>query len=389
MPTAAYSRFAADLAGLAERGRYRSLGPARGIDFASNDYLALGRHPSVIAAVRAALDAGVPAGAGASRLLRGNHPAHEALEEEAAAFFGCDRALYLATGYLANFALMTALPQRGDLIVFDALLHASGKEGIHAGHARRVKVAHNDVGAVDDAIAAWRRGGGTGQAWIAVESLYSMDGDVAPLADLMTVADRHDAVLIVDEAHATGVHGPEGRGFAAPWEGRENLIALHTCGKGLGAAGALICAPRLVADYLVNACRPFIFTTAPSPLSAVAVGAALRVAAAEPERRDALAALCARAGRALARCGHPSPGHQILPVIVGADADAVALAGALQARGFDVRAIRPPTVPEGTARLRIAVTLNAGAADVDALFEALAPLLRPAPAEAAVKETVW
>jgi 8-amino-7-oxononanoate synthase len=386
MPPIAYAGFSAELAALRDRERYRSLGPARGIDFASNDYLGLAHDPSVIAAVRAALDDGVGAGAGASRLLRGNHPAHEALEADAAAFFGCERTLYLSTGYLANFALMTALPQRGDLVVFDALLHASGKEGIHAGHARRIKVPHNDAGAVEDAIAAWRRGGGRGQAWIAVESLYSMDGDVAPLADLITVADRHDAVLIVDEAHATGVHGPQGRGFCAPWEGRDNLIVLHTCGKGLGAAGALICAPRLVADYLVNACRPFIFTTAPSPLSAVAVRAALRVVAEEPERRAALAGLCARAGRALTeRCGHPSPGHQILPAIVGPDDEAVALAKALQAGGFDVRAIRPPTVPEGTARLRIAITLNVTEEDIAGLFDTLAPLLQPASAEPAAE----
>ncbi len=378
MPGPAYDRFAAALTALERQGRYRALRPRAGIDFASNDYLALSEAPAVRDAVRAALDDGVAVGAGAARLLRGNHPTHEALEAEAAAFFGCARVLYMSTGYLANFALLTTLPQRGDLVVFDALLHASGKEGIHAGHARRAKVPHNDAGAVEDAIAAWRRGGGTGQAWIAVESLYSMDGDVAPLADLMAVAERHDAVLIVDEAHATAVHGPDGRGFAAPWQGRDNLIVLHACGKALGAAGGLICAPRLVVDYLVNAGRPFIFSTAPSPLTAVAVRAALRVAAAEPERRTALARLVGAANRMLAgRCGHPAPGHQILPVIVGADEAAVALAAALQQRGFDVRAIRPPTVPEGTARLRIAITLNVTMADVAALFDALAVHLAP------------
>ena len=378
MPVAAFDRFAEALAILQQQDRRRALRPCAGIDFASNDFLALSDAPAMRAAVRAALDDGVAIGAGAARLLRGNHPAHEALEADAAAFFGGECALYLTTGYLANFALMTTLPQRGDLVVFDALLHASGKEGIHAGHARRVKVPHNDVDAVEAAIVAWRRGGGTGQAWMAVESLYSMDGDVAPLADLMAVADRHDAVLIVDEAHATGVHGPDGRGFAAPWAGRDNLVVLHGCGKALGAAGALICGPRLVVDYLINAGRPFIFSTAPSPLTAVAVRTALRVLADEPQRRAALARLYVAANRALAdRCGHPAPGHQILPVIAGTDEAAVALAAALQQRGFDVRAIRPPTVPEGSARLRIAITLNVGIDDVTALFDALATALQP------------
>ncbi|PBB41133.1 8-amino-7-oxononanoate synthase [Mesorhizobium sp. WSM3866] len=365
-------RYRATLDGLARKHRLRTLSSRSGADFASNDYLGLARSKRMAEAVAAALAAGTPVGATGSRLLRGNTPEHEALEAKAARFFGAERALFFGGGYVANFAALTTLPQKGDLIVLDELIHASAHEGARAGRAEVMLAAHNDAGAVDDAIRSWRASGGGGRPWIVAESLYSMDGDRAPLGELIEVADRHDAFLFVDEAHATGVYGPDGRGLAHDLEGRDNVVVLHTCGKALGASGALVTAPAVLCDYLVNRCRPFIYATAPSPLMAVVAATALDIVVQEPDRRERLAGLVALVGKRAENLGLAPSGSQILPIIVGDNAGTMALAAALQSRGFDVRGIRPPTVPEGTARLRISLTLNVGEADVSALFDALA-----------------
>lgn len=353
---------------LRARGQGRSLAARSGIDFASNDYLGLTRDPAISAVIAEAAAAGVATGSGGSRLLRGNSPEHEALEEKAARFFGVEAALFFGSGFSGNAALLSALPQRGDLIVADELIHASAHAGMRQSRADYILVAHNDADAVDDAIGAWRSKGGVGTPWIAVESIYSMDGDLAPLADLMAIAARHDGVLVVDEAHSTGVFGPGGRGLAAPFEGAGNLIVLHTCGKALGVEGALVTGPAAVKDYLVNRAREFIYSTAPSPLIAVAVSAALDRIATADDLRTRLCDLQFRAGTAIsARLGLRAPQSPILPVILGGDARAVAVAITLQKAGFDIRAIRPPSVPAGTARLRVTITLNATGADIDAL----------------------
>ena len=360
------------LAALAAKGRLRQLTQTGGLDFTSNDYLGLANCDALREAVAAALARGVPVGAGGSRLLRGNHPEHEALEAEAADFFGSETALFFPTGFAANAAIAATLPRREDLIVYDTLIHASFRDGLDPGRVAAVAAAHNDVTAIDDAIARWRQGGGRGRVWIAAETLYSMDGDRAPLAELAALAARHDAMLVLDEAHATGVYGPQGRGLAAGLEGRENVITLHTCGKGLGAMGALVMMPRLMRDFMVNRGRSFIYSTAPSPLIAATVRAALKIGAAADRERAELAARVAHAGGLMRALGLAASGSQIQPFIVGADRRATALAGALQQRGYDIRAIRPPTVPEGTARLRIALTLHTDIAVLDALFADLA-----------------
>lgn len=370
----AFPRHAAALRALAARGRGRALAPARGLDFASNDYLGLAASPLLREAAAAALARGVAIGAGGSRLLRGNDPEHEALEAEAAAFFGAEAALFMGGGFQANQAIFATLPMRGDLILHDALVHASAHEGMRLGRAETRAFAHNDVTDAADLIAAWRCAGGTGRVWIAVESVYSMEGDLAPLADLAALARAHDAVLVVDEAHATGVFGPHGAGLA---HGLTDvaLVTLHTGGKGLGASGALICAERVLIETLVNRARPFIFATAPAPLTAAILRAALRGLAEHPELQAAAQARIAHAGAEATRlCGLPPAASQILPVIEGEDGRALARAAGLQARGFDVRAIRPPTVPRGTARLRLSLTGAVGPAEITALFETLAQL---------------
>lgn len=362
-----FEPLASDLQRLDAASRRRRLIPRTGTDFSSNDYLALAGDPALAEAVAEAVARGVPAGSGGSRLLRGNHAEHEALEAEAARFFGSESALWFATGYTANSAIISTLPQRGDLVVYDELIHASVHEGLRLTRAEAVAVPHNNVDAFADAISAWRGRGGTGRVWIAVESLYSMDGDRAPLADLAATADANDAVLVIDEAHATGVFGAGGRGLAAALEGRENVITLHTCGKAMGCEGALVCAPAVVTDFLVNRGRGFIFSTAPSPLMAAAVRTALRIIEDADDRRAKLAALIAHAERVLGPHGALISGSQVMPLILGEDAHTMRAAGAVQAAGFDVRGIRPPTVPAGTSRLRISLTLNATEDDVSAL----------------------
>lgn len=372
-----FALYHAALDQLRDQSRLRSLKPRLGIDFTSNDYLGLAASSRLRDAVSAAAERGVPVGAGGSRLLRGNSPEHEALEAQAAQFFQAERSLYFGSGYVANYAVLSTLPQNEDLVVLDALAHASAHEGTRAGRATVTRAIHNDAGSVDEQIRAWRSRGGRGRAWVAVESLYSMDGDKAPLVDLQAVCLRHEAILFVDEAHATGVFGPDGRGLASEWEGAENVLVLHTCSKALGGAGALINGPKILLDFLVNRSRPFIFATAPSPLMAVAAGEALKSLKEEPERRQRLAHLVEVAAGAARRHYLGVPRHsQIIPMIVGDDKNAISLADILQERGFDVRAVRPPSVPEGTARLRISLTLNVDEKAVLDLFDALAEAWR-------------
>lgn len=369
------------LKALERRGRLRQLSPRQGLDFSSNDYLALGSAPELRQAIAEALARDVAVGAGGSRLLRGNDPEHQALEAEAAEFFGAESALYFGGGFLANYAIFSTLPQRGDLIVHDELIHASVHDGMRASKADQLPARHNDANSFEDAIRRWRATGGKGRPWIAVETLYSMDGDFAPLKELAEVAARHGAMLMLDEAHATGVLGPDGRGLGAHLEGRENVVSLHTCGKALGVSGALVLAPAVVRNFLINRCRPFIYATAPSPLMAAAVRAALGLSRREPERREKLARHVARVGRDLAAStGHAASGSQIQPIVVGSDARATTFAAAMQKRGFDIRAVRPPTVPEGTARLRISLTLNVSEVDVGRMLDALADELQKVPA---------
>ena len=367
---------AAHLAALATRSRLRALAPRRGLDFASNDYLGLAESSLLRDAVTEALARGVPVGSGGSRLLRGNTQEHEALEAEAAAFFGAESALFLPTGFTANSALLASLPQRADRIFADSLIHASCHEGLRLTRASHELMPHNDAGAFDAGIAAWRQAGGTGTPYIVVESLYSMDGDFAPLADLAEVAARHDAMLVVDEAHATGVFGPRGRGLVAGLPVRPaNVITLHTLGKGLGCEGALLCGPSVMREFLINRARGFIFSTAPSPLNAAIARAALRICEGVDDRRADLMTRMQLARERLAPLGAQYHNSPIMPLILGTDKRTMEVAAKLQEAGFDVRGIRPPTVPMGTSRLRIVITLNAGIEDISALAEVLQGVL--------------
>lgn len=353
------------LADLDAKGRRRTLRLPHGIDLSSNDYLGLSGHPELRQAAIAALEDGIEIGATGSRLLRGHRDAHAELEAFAAGHFNVPATLFFANGFQANYALITTLVGRHDVAIFDALCHASMRDGLHAAHTDTIKVRHNDPHGFEAAMKKPRRDGA--RAWVLIESVYSMDGDVAPVAEILKLCEHYDAWLIVDEAHGTGVFGPTGKGVT---EGlaHDRLISLHTCGKALGVAGALVCARTDIIDYLINFARPFIFSTAPMPLQAVLVQKALQLAAAESWRRDRLKALQAFLATRLQHLTIHSP---IVPIILGEDARAVAIAEKLQDQGFDIRAIRPPTVPAGTARLRLSLNANLSEDDLAALATAL------------------
>lgn len=371
-------RYSADLKKLHEAHQKRQLTPIRGIDFTSNDYLAFSRAPQIRNAVAAALNDGTALGSGASRLLRGNHTPHEELEIMAAKFFGSTKSLYFANGYTANYAVLTTLPKRHDLIVFDALSHASIREGVFASLAKGVKVPHNDVDAVERTLANWNhKRSASSLAWLVVESLYSMDGDCAPLEDLFRVADRYAAIVIVDEAHATGVYGKRARGLTEPFEGRDNLVAIHTCGKALGVSGGLVCAPAELIDFMISKCRPFIYSTAPPPINAVAVSAAIRLLEQEPSRQLRLQALISTANQKLEQQFQlKTSGSQIIPFVIGNEKATLTVASEMQKAGFDLRAIRPPTVAPGTSRLRITITLHVSESDICNMFDTLHAVMR-------------
>ncbi len=336
---------------LRNKNRYRKLIGRTGIDLSSNDYLGLAQHPAIRAAMIQALQDGVPLGAAGSRLLRGNTDWHESLEERLAQFKRHEAALIFNSGYDANVGVISTLCGPSDVVFSDALIHASMIDGIRASKAQRVVFPHNNMQDLEEAIV---RHQSKGRRFIVVESLYSMDGDRAPLEELDDLARRYDALLIVDEAHATGLFGQNGAGLADE-AGIKPFVAIHTCGKAWGASGAFISCSQIVKDYLVNSCRHFIFTTAPPPLTAIQWSAALDVIRDEPERAQKalrFAGLFRKHMNGLVSTGQSDT--QIVPVICGSDKLANLAASACNDAGFDVRAIRPPTVPMNSARLRIA-----------------------------------
>jgi 8-amino-7-oxononanoate synthase len=356
---------------LESRGRLRALNLPLGIDLTSNDYLGMAAHPALRDAAIEFLQKGGDIGAAGSRLLRGHTKAHADLEDYAAVFFAAEKTLYFSSGFQANAALFQALPARGDTIIFDALIHASAREGIQNSLAQHIRVAHNDLEGFEAALKKAK-----GQKWIAVESVYSMDGDFAPLADLYDLACRYDAMLIVDEAHASGVYGAGGRGMSANLiaaHGYERIITLHTCGKAIGVAGGLVCSNAAVIDTLINSARGFIYSTAPLPLQAFLVQKSLEILGdAEGDRlREKLFVQCRQAQNLFGGAGSP-----IVPIIIGDDTAAIFVAKNLQQKGYDVRAIRPPTVPEGTARLRVSLSAALAENTLENFAAVLTPLLQ-------------
>ena len=339
--------------------------------FCSNDYLGLSQHPALIeAAQQAARQYGV--GAGASALVSGHSAVHEALEHELAEFVGLPRALYFGSGYLANVGLVPALVGRGDAVHSDALNHACLIDGARLSRAELHVHPHNDLDALARNLAATAS---ARRRLVVTDAVFSMDGDLAPLREMLALCERHDAWLMIDDAHGFGVLGPEGRGTAAHLGLRSpRLVYMATLGKAAGCAGAFVAGEAAVVEWLMQRARSYIFATAQPAMVAQSVRASLRVIATEPWRREHLMRLVARLRAGLA----PLPWHQpdsptaIQPLMLGGNRAALDAMAALEALGLWVPAIRPPTVPAGTARLRISLSAAHTEADVDRLVAALA-----------------
>ena len=339
------------------------------LSFASNDYLGLAQHPVLI---RAAQEAAAQYGVGAtgSAMISGHEAPHEALEHELAAFVGHPRALFFGSGYLANVGLVPALVGRGDAVFSDALNHACLIDGVRLSRAESHIYPHNDLATLAQQLA----GSHAERKLIVTDAVFSMDGDIAPLAGLLALCDQHDAQLLIDDAHGFGVLGPEGRGTAAHLGLRSpRLIHMATLGKAAGCAGAFVAGEADTIEWILQRARTYIFATATPAMVVEAVRASLRVIAAEGWRREQLARLIARlrAGTRGLHWQHPASATAIQPLLIGSNEDALAVMAALDAQGLWVPAIRPPTVAEGTARLRISLSAAHSVADVDRLIHAL------------------
>lgn len=334
---------------------YRELKSAQGLDFSSNDYLGLANHPRIKAAVVNYLNSDGAVGSSGARLLTGNKKEHQELEEFAADYFNKEACLFFSSGFMANYAIFTTLPQRKDFIIYDGLIHASVRDGIQASVAKSIKFSHNDLKSLQEKIEK-AQSLNAETIWLAIESVYSMDGDFADISGILDLIKNYKNIyLMIDEAHAVGIFGQDGKGFSYNLD-YENLIVLHTCGKALGVSGALVCGQKTIIEFLINKSRPFIFTTAESPIIAVAVKEALIISQEESWRREKLLDLIK----------HTNHKTQIIPIIFEDSQKALDAAAFLQSKGFDVRAIRPPTVT--SARLRISLNSNREKHEIDELF---------------------
>ena len=371
---------------LESRSQRRSLEEVCGVNLCSNDYLGLAEHPALHEAVVTAVEQAKCVGGTGSRLLSGQTNDWKRLEEEFAKFAGTEAALYFGSGYAANLGLLTALVGKDDVVFSDALNHASLIDGMRLAGVKKEIYPHLNLNALEAALrqdsgAPWRK-------VIVTESVFSMNGDVAPLREMAELAENYGAVLIVDEAHATGVHGPLGSGLVAAADLQSKLIAIvHTCGKALASAGAFVCGSAVLKDHLINHARTFIFSTAQPPYLAGQIRAALNLAAGMDRERAELQERARWFAGALRFEGFDTSGSasQIVPAILGKNEDTMEAARFLQREGFAVRGIRPPTVPEGKARLRFSLTSKISTTEISRLKEALVAWRARLPVAAAVR----
>lgn len=341
------------------------------LTFCSNDYLGLANHPAVIRAFQqAANEYGV--GSGAAHLVNGHSRPHQALEEALAAFTGRERALLFSTGYMANLGVANALLERHDTLYQDRLNHASLIDAGLLSGAKVIRYPHNDMAHLQTRLAAQANG----QKMILTDGVFSMDGDVAPTRKLATLAQQHDAWLMVDDAHGFGVLGENGAGLleAEHLTQTDVPILMATLGKALGTAGAFVAGSHDLIEYLIQTARTWIFTTAQPPAVAAATLASLQIVQNEPERRAHLRSLIQQFREGATQLGLPlmNSATAIQPILIGSSAQAVALSRQLEAQGIWVAAIRPPTVPPNTARLRVTLSAAHTATDVERLLAALA-----------------
>jgi 8-amino-7-oxononanoate synthase len=377
--SAVAERIESDLDVLRERAQFRTLESPAGINLYSNDYLGLAGDVRLKQSVLEAVAECESVGSTGSRLLSGNSREWEAIEREFAEFAGTEAALYFGSGYTANIGVISAIAGRGDLIFSDALNHASLIDGIRLSGAAKIIYPHADLDFLEAALR--EHAAHTGAKLIVSESVFSMDGDVAPVLRLVELAESCGAALLVDEAHATGVHGPNGRGICAELGLHRRVFAsVHTCGKALASAGAFVCGSGKLREFLINRARTFIFSTAMPPYLAGQIHAALHLAVAADDRRQHLRMISAELRRSLREAGidcGPST-TQIIPICLGGNEAALSVAAHLQDAGFAVRAIRPPTVPVGTSRIRFSLTAGLCLDDVHRLATATAAAIKAA-----------
>ena len=363
------------LRGLEARSQRRSLCEIAGVNLCSNDYLGLAEDERLRAAVMEAVREAPRVGGTGSRLLSGQLRVWDEIEQEFAEFAGTEAALYFGSGYAANMGVLTSLLGKSDTVFSDELNHASLIDGIRLSGARKVIYPHLDLDALERALR--EQAGTSGRKFVVTETVFSMDGDVVPLRDLVALAERFGAGVIVDEAHATGVHGSSGRGISAEAGVASGsgvvVAAIHTCGKALASAGAFVCGSAVLKEHLINHARTFIFSTAMPPYMAGQIRAALRLALGMDARRAKLLSGARRVAAGLHALGYDTAGSstQIVPVVVGGNEEALAAAEFLQQQGFAVRAIRPPTVKPGRARLRFSVTCAIAAGELERLENCL------------------
>ncbi|MCU0451165.1 MAG: 8-amino-7-oxononanoate synthase [Bernardetiaceae bacterium] len=375
-------RLAHKLEQRAQTGNLRRLSlPQAPADFFSNDYLGLARHPELARQVQTAYEQ-VPEtnrlGATGSRLLSGNSRYAEELEAYLARLFGAEAALVFNSGYAANLALLSALTQKGDVILYDELVHASLREGYRLSLAVHQPFKHNDPADLAAKLQAARPGPG-GEVLVVTEAVYSMDGDNGILAETLDLCEQYGASAVIDEAHSTGVFGPGGTGLACQLGLAARFLArVYTFGKGVGAHGACIVGSRTLIDYLVNFARPFVFSTAPPLHSLVTLRCAFDYLAQHPQLQAQLQTVVSRFVTQMEALPLP-PGVQkmlnqspIQALVVPGNARCKALAAHLIAQGYEVRAILAPTVPAGAERLRVCLHAYNSPAEVDGLVAALA-----------------
>jgi 8-amino-7-oxononanoate synthase len=343
------------------------------VNLCSNDYLGLSESEGLRAAVIEAVHAVPRVGGTGSRLLSGHLRDWDRLEQEFAEFAGTEAALYFGSGYAANVGLLTSVLRKDDIVFSDELNHASLIDGMRLSGARKVIYRHLDFSDLESALRTTTPNS-TGRKFVVTETVFSMDGDVAHVTELAKLCARHGAGLILDEAHAIGVHGPNGRGIAAAAQLTTEVIAMtHTCGKALASAGAFVCGSATLRDHLINHARTFIFSTAMPPYMASQIRAALQIVRRMDSHRARLLANANRLTTELRAHGYDTArsSSQIIPIIVGANDEAIAAAEFLQTEGFAVRAIRPPTVPKNRARLRLSLTAAIPANELDRLANCL------------------
>jgi 8-amino-7-oxononanoate synthase len=360
------------LRGLEARSQRRSLAEIHGVNFCSNDYLGLAEHPGLRGEVAEAVRLAEKVGGTGSRLLSGQTEEWQDLEDEFAKFAGTESALFFTTGYAANVGLLSSLAGRDDVVFSDERNHASLIDGMRLSGARKVIYPHLNLNALEAELR--QEAGAPGRKLIVSESVFSMDGDIAPLVELATLAEKYNAALILDEAHATGVHGPAGHGLTASAGIASKVLAIiHTCGKALASAGAFVCGPAVLKEHLVNHARTFIFSTALPPYFASQIRAALRVSEGMNEDRASLLHRAAWFRSALQSEGFDTAGaaSQIVPVVLGYNDATLDAAEHLQREGFAVRGIRPLTVPVGGSRLRLSLTTRISQEELSRVVESL------------------